>query len=164
MPVAARTPGRVTPVSDFPAPEPRKLLSGRIVALGAIPIAVFCGVYVLARQLLGSDNITAQAWTISLSLLGSIASVFLLSRLIARTIVDEVEALRDGVRAIVQGGEAPDIPTLTPPLEFRTLPGALRVRLAPSVVAPAAAGWRPGVRETVRTLLRIIANRPAIRR
>ena len=54
--------------------------------------------------------------------------------------------------------------TLTPPLEFRTLPGALRVRLAPSVVAPAAAGWRPGVRETVRTLLRIVANRPAIRR
>jgi diguanylate cyclase (GGDEF)-like protein len=104
-------------VSDFPAPEPRKLLSGRIVALGAIPIAVFCGVYVLARQLLGSDNITAQAWTISLSLLGSIASVFLLSRLIARTIVDEIEALRDGVRAIAQGGEAPDIPTLTPPLE-----------------------------------------------
>jgi len=104
-------------VSDFPAPEPRKLLSGRIVALGAIPIAVFCGVYVLARQLLGSDNITAQAWTISLSLLGSIASVFLLSRLVARTIVDEIEALRDGVRAIVQGGEAPDIPTLTPPLE-----------------------------------------------
>jgi diacylglycerol kinase family enzyme len=54
--------------------------------------------------------------------------------------------------------------TFTPPLEFRTLPGALRVRLAPSVVAPAAAGWRPGVRETIRTLLRIIANRPAVRR
>ena len=57
--MAARTPGRVEPVSEFPAPEPRKLLSARIVALGAIPIAVFCGVYVLMRAALGSDNITA---------------------------------------------------------------------------------------------------------
>jgi diacylglycerol kinase family enzyme len=48
---------------------------------------------------------------------------------------------------------------LEPPLRFTTLPGALRVRLAPSVVAPAAARWRPGPRETVMTLLRIIVNR-----
>ncbi|MGE5097469.1 MAG: putative bifunctional diguanylate cyclase/phosphodiesterase [Betaproteobacteria bacterium] len=104
-------------MSDFPEPEPRKVLSGRIVALGAIPIAVFCGVYVLARALLGSDNITAQAWTISLSLVGSIASVFLLSRLIARAIVGEIDSLREGVRAIASGGEAPELPPLTPPLE-----------------------------------------------
>ena len=115
--MATPSPGRVEKAPEFPAPEPRKLLAARIVALGAIPIAVFCGVYVLMRQLLGSENITAQAWTISVSLLGSIASVFLLSRLLAHTIVDEVEALRDGVRAIAQGGEAPDIATLTPPLE-----------------------------------------------
>lgn len=114
--MAAPPPSRVS-APEFPAVEPRKLLSGRIVALGAIPIAVFCAVYVLARQLLGSDNVQAQAWTISVSLVGSIASVFLLSRLISRAIVDEIEALRHGVRSIAQGGEAPDIPTLTPPLE-----------------------------------------------
>jgi diguanylate cyclase (GGDEF)-like protein len=117
--VAAPSPGRVEKAPEFPAPEPRKLLAARIVALGAIPIAVFCGVYVLMRAALGPEvnNITAQAWTISVSLLGSIMSVFLLSRLISRSIVDEIEALRHGVRTIAQGGEAPDIPALTPPLE-----------------------------------------------
>ena len=40
------------------APEPKKLLSGRLVALGAIPIAVFCAVYVLARAFLGVGTVT----------------------------------------------------------------------------------------------------------
>jgi diacylglycerol kinase family enzyme len=49
--------------------------------------------------------------------------------------------------------------TLSPPLEFATLPGALRVRLAPHVVAPAAVGRAPGVTQTVRSLVRIAFGR-----
>jgi diacylglycerol kinase family enzyme len=47
---------------------------------------------------------------------------------------------------------------LEPPLVFTARPGALRVRLARSVVAPAAAG-QPGVLESVLTLLRVMVGR-----
>jgi diacylglycerol kinase family enzyme len=48
---------------------------------------------------------------------------------------------------------------LNPPLEFRTLPGVLRVRLPASTGAPQIVVH--GVRQTVRALLRIAAGHPA---
>jgi diacylglycerol kinase family enzyme len=48
---------------------------------------------------------------------------------------------------------------LKPPLEFRTLPGVLRVRLPASTGAPQIAVH--GVRQTLRALLRVAAGRSA---
>ena len=67
--------------------------------------------------------------------------------------VDSAETVAVGI-----DGEAVQ---LEPPLEFRTLPGALRVRVPRYVVTPAAAGRAPGVGETALALLRILSGRPA---
>jgi diguanylate cyclase (GGDEF)-like protein len=118
MPLDAPGNGRVTnPSPEFPAAEPRKLLAARLVGLGAIPLAVFCAVYLLASKLLGLDTVQAQAWTLSLALAGSVASLFLLGSLAARTVVGEVEAVRDAVRHVAGGGQQPELPELTAPLE-----------------------------------------------
>ena len=106
-PVVAREPQR----------EPRKLLAARLVGLGAIPIAVFCAVYLLVSRLVGLTSIEGQVWTVSLALAGSVASLFLLGNLAARTVVGEVDAVRDAVRHVVSGGDRPELPELTPPLE-----------------------------------------------
>jgi diacylglycerol kinase family enzyme len=50
---------------------------------------------------------------------------------------------------------------LEPPLEFRTLPGALRVRLPPAAAGPPQIAVH-GARQTLRGLLRVAAGRPAI--
>ena len=97
--------------------EPRKLLAARLVGLGAIPIAVFCAVYLVTARLIGLDTAQGQAWTLSLALAGSVASLFLLGSLAARTVVGEVDAVRGALRHVIGGGERPEIPELTPPLE-----------------------------------------------
>jgi diguanylate cyclase (GGDEF)-like protein len=97
--------------------EPRKLLAARLVGLGAIPIAIFCAVYLIGSRLFGLDSAQGQAWTLSVALAGSVLSLFVLGGLAARTVVSEVEAVRSAVRHVVGGGERPDIPELTPPLE-----------------------------------------------
>jgi diguanylate cyclase (GGDEF)-like protein len=103
--------------ADTPAAsEPKKLLSARLVALGAIPIAVFCAVYVLARAFLGVGTVTAQAWTLSMALLAALASLFVLGSLLARVVVGEVEMVREAVRNVA-GGVQPTFPELSPPLE-----------------------------------------------
>jgi diguanylate cyclase (GGDEF)-like protein len=110
--------GRVTATPpDFPATDPRKLLAARLVGLGAIPLAVFCAVYLLASKVLGLDTVQAQAWTLSLALAGSVASLFLLGSLAARTVVGEVDAVREAVRHVAGGGQQPELPELTAPLE-----------------------------------------------
>jgi hypothetical protein len=49
---------------------------------------------------------------------------------------------------------------MAPPLEFVTLPGALRVRLPPTTVGASHTTVRPpGVRRTVVALLRVLAGR-----
>ncbi|MGZ5082276.1 MAG: putative bifunctional diguanylate cyclase/phosphodiesterase [Usitatibacter sp.] len=98
------------------AAEPKKLLSARLVALGAIPIAVFCAVYVLARAFLGVSTVTAQAWTLSMALLAALASLFVLGSLLARVVVGEVEMVREAVRNVA-GCVQPTFPELSPPLE-----------------------------------------------
>lgn len=100
-----------------PPTDTRKILSGRLVALGAIPIAVFCAVYVLARAALGVDTLNTQVWTLSLALAGSVAGLFLLASLAARTVVAEVEAVREALRHVAEGLPQPELPELTPPLE-----------------------------------------------
>jgi len=100
-----------------PAPDTRKLLAARLVGLGAIPIAVFCAVYVLARAFLGVETVTSQAWTLSMALAASVASLFVLGSLAARMAVGEVDAVRDAVRSVAQGGAQPAMPELTLPLE-----------------------------------------------
>jgi diguanylate cyclase (GGDEF)-like protein len=104
-------------MAEAPVSAPRKLLAARLVALGAIPIAVFCAVYVLARAFLGLETVQAHAWVLSLALAASVASLFLLASLASRTVVGEVEAVREAVRHVAQGGVKPELPELTPPLE-----------------------------------------------
>jgi diguanylate cyclase (GGDEF)-like protein len=108
---------KVAAANDETPPEPRKLLAARLVALGAIPIAVFCAVYVLARAFLGLGTVTSQAWVLTMALIGSVASLFLLASLAARAVVGEVEAVREAVRNVAGSGVPPVLPELTPPLE-----------------------------------------------
>jgi diguanylate cyclase (GGDEF)-like protein len=118
MPVAADPgSGLKAPGVEAPPGEPRKLLAARLVALGAIPIAVFCAVYVLARAFLGLETVTQQAWVLTMALIGSVASLFLLASLAARAVVGEVEAVREAVRHVAGSGVPPPLPELTPPLE-----------------------------------------------
>lgn len=105
------------PAAVGAAPEPRKLLAARLVGLGAIPIAVFCAAYLVASRFFGLETAQAQAWTLSVALAGSVASLFLLGHLAARMLVGEVDAVRDAVRHVTAGGELPELPALTPPLE-----------------------------------------------
>ncbi|HEX5128396.1 MAG TPA: EAL domain-containing protein [Usitatibacter sp.] len=101
-----------------PAPaDPRKQLAARLISLGAIPIAVFCAVYVVVWKIVGITGPNAQAWALTLSLAGSFASLVVLASLGSRAVVGEVEAVRDAVRHVASGGEKPELPELTPPLE-----------------------------------------------
>jgi diguanylate cyclase (GGDEF)-like protein len=109
--------GELKPATAEAGHEPRKMLAARLVALGAIPIAIFCAVYVLARAFLGMETIAAQAWILSVALAASVASLFLLGSLAARTVVGEVDAVREAVRNVAAGGVQPEFPELTPPLE-----------------------------------------------
>jgi diguanylate cyclase (GGDEF)-like protein len=100
-----------------PVPEPRKQLAARLFSLGAIPIAVFCAVYLLVAKLIGLDSPNSQAWTLSLALAGSLASLFVLASLGSRAFVGEIDAVRGALNHVVRGGERPELPELTPPLE-----------------------------------------------
>ena len=104
---------------ERPAPpvDARKQLAARLISLGAIPIAVFCAVYVLVWKIVGVGGANAQAWTLTLSLAGSFASLVALASLGSRAVVGEVEAVRDAVHHVASGGEKPELPELTPPLE-----------------------------------------------
>ena len=104
-------------MADASPSDTKKLLAARLVALGAIPIAVFCAVYVLARAFLGIQSVTAQAWTLSMALASSVASLFVLGSLAARMAVGEVDAVRDAVRNVAAGGVQPVMPELTLPLD-----------------------------------------------
>jgi len=104
-------------VNPVKAQEPRRLLAARLVGLGAIPIAVFCAAYLVVARFIGLDTPQHQMWTLSLALAGAVASLFLLGSLAARAVVGEVDAVRDAMRHVVSGGERPELPELTPPLE-----------------------------------------------
>jgi diguanylate cyclase (GGDEF)-like protein len=118
MPLDAPAGERLTPAPATPSPdEPRKRLTGRLIGLGLIPIAVFCAVYLVASRIFGLDSNQGQAWTIATALGGSVASLFLLAALASRAAVGEVDAVREAVRHVAGGGEHPELPELTSPLE-----------------------------------------------
>jgi diguanylate cyclase (GGDEF)-like protein len=104
-------------MDDAPRTEPRKILFGRLFALGAIPTAVFCAVYVLARNFVGLETLQAQVTVLTVALIGAMASLFLLTSLGARAIVGEVDAIRDSMKDLAQTGVHPELPDLTPPLD-----------------------------------------------
>jgi diguanylate cyclase (GGDEF)-like protein len=102
------------------APEPPReelsRLAARLVALGAIPIAAFCGAFALARAVLGTGR-EAEAYTWVVALAVAVGSVFVLARRTARTLGGEVEVMREAVRHAA-GSKAPrDWPELSEPLE-----------------------------------------------
>jgi diguanylate cyclase (GGDEF)-like protein len=121
--------------------DARKQLAARLFGLGAIPILVFCALYLLMAKTVGLESANTQAWTLYVSLAGSVASLFLLTAFGSRAVVGEVEAVRDAVRHVASGGEKPELPELTPPLEelkhevlaltqqFQAQHGALQQRL-----------------------------------
>ncbi|HXF80782.1 MAG TPA: EAL domain-containing protein [Usitatibacter sp.] len=116
-PPAAPAAVAAAPPPEATQPASRKLLAGRLIIFGAIPIAVFCAFFVLMRAFLGLETVQALALTLSISLLASMASLFVLSSLTARTAVGEVDAVRDAVRSVAEGSAEPLLPELTPPLE-----------------------------------------------
>ena len=66
------TPTPVKPRDDeTPIPNPEV----------AIPIAVFCATFILARAFLGMQTATQQGWVITMALIGSLASLFVLASL-----------------------------------------------------------------------------------
>ncbi|MBK6981039.1 MAG: EAL domain-containing protein [Betaproteobacteria bacterium] len=91
-------------------------LAARLVALGAIPIAVFCGAFALGRAVLGVDQ-QGQMWTWMLSLGAAVASVFVLARRTARVFDGEVQVIRQALRHTASGAGGADLPDLDQPLE-----------------------------------------------
>ena len=108
----------LTPAAPAVPPEsPRKLLAARLFALGCIPIAVFCAVFVLMRAVFGTATVNAQAWNLWISLGGSIASLFILASLASHAVVTEVDHVRETMRAGLANAAPPEHPELMPPLE-----------------------------------------------
>jgi diguanylate cyclase (GGDEF)-like protein len=110
--------GRIgIPVSAPPSRrEELSRFSARLVALGAIPIAVFCAAFALARALLGTDQ-QGQMWTWMLALGTAVASVFVLARRTARDLDDDVHVIIAAVRHTAGGSGGTELPDLNPPLE-----------------------------------------------
>ena len=106
----------LTPRSTAPAESPRKLLAARLIALGAIPIAVFCAMFVLMRAVVGTATVNAQAWTLWVSLGASIASLFVLASLASRAVIAEVRYVREALRGPLANAASPEMPELMPPL------------------------------------------------
>jgi diguanylate cyclase (GGDEF)-like protein len=91
-------------------------LAARLVALGAIPIAVFCGAFALARAVFGAGR-EAEAWTWGAALAAAVGSVFVLAHRTARAMGGEVEVMREAVRHAATTTAEGEWPELTPPLE-----------------------------------------------
>ncbi len=103
------------PSPESPRDERRELAS-RIIGLGAIPIAVFCAIFLFARAALGTEA-GGQMWTLILALGGAVIALFPLAALAARAVTGEVQAVAEAVRLVAAGVEEPPLPELTPPLE-----------------------------------------------
>ena len=100
----------------IPPKEELKQLAARLVALGAIPIAVFCGAFAVGRAALGTGQ-QGQMWTWMLALGVAVASVFVLARRTARALDGQVQVIRDAARHAAGGSGGADLPELEPPLE-----------------------------------------------
>src|SRR5260221_14196171 len=103
MSVDARHAGRRLNAPLQAEGSPRKLLAGRLISLGLIPIAVFCAIFVLARAFLGSETNQAQVWTLSIALAASVIGVAVLGSLASRPVMGEVQIIREALRAAAAG-------------------------------------------------------------
>jgi len=112
---------RLSEEAPVPAPPAsdgsRKRLASRLIGLGAIPILVFCGVYLVASRIFGLDSPQGQAYTLVAGLAGAVASLFTLAFLASRAAVGEIDAVREALRHASTGGDEVELPELTPPLE-----------------------------------------------
>jgi len=104
---------REMPPATDPAADLGRLAS-RLVGLGAIPIAVFCGAFVLGRALFGTAQ-AAQAATWILALGAALAAVFLVARRTAAALQSQVEVVREALHGAGHGAAV--LPELEPPLE-----------------------------------------------
>src|SRR6185503_17616163 len=91
LPVDAPAGSRLSEEAPVPAPPAsdgsRKRLASRLIGLGAIPILVFCGVYLVASRIFGLDSPQGQAYTLVAGLAGAVASLFTLAFLASRAAV-----------------------------------------------------------------------------
>src|SRR5207253_2039489 len=78
---------------------------------------VCCAVYLVMAKSFGLEGARSQFITLVVALAGSVARLAALAILGARTLVGEVDAVRDATRHVMTGGENPELPELTPPLE-----------------------------------------------
>jgi diguanylate cyclase (GGDEF)-like protein len=100
-----------------PAQSPRKVLAGRLISLGLIPIAVFCAMFVLVRAMVGNETPNPLAWPLTAGLIAAVLSIFLLGSLTARAVMNEVQTVREALRAAVAGNPPAELPEFIPPLE-----------------------------------------------
>ena len=96
--------------------EERSRLRARLIALGLIPIAIFCAVFVLARSVLGTEP-TAQQWTFVIALVGAVGGVFVLAAHLAGRLVAEIGAVGEAIRQVAAGRDESELPELAAPLE-----------------------------------------------
>jgi diguanylate cyclase (GGDEF)-like protein len=108
----------LTPAAPAAPPEsPRKLLAARLIALGLIPIAVFCAAFVLLRAFIGTQTVGAQAATMWFSLGASVLSLFVLAWLASHAVISEANHVRESLRAGLANATPPEHDELMPPLE-----------------------------------------------
>ena len=108
----------LTPAAPAAPPEsPRKLLAARLIALGLIPIAVFCAAFVLLRAFIGTQTVGAQAATMWFSLGASVLSLFVLAWLASHAVISEANHVRESLRAGLANAAPPEHDELMPPLE-----------------------------------------------
>src|SRR5260221_5597021 len=117
MSVDARHAGRRLNAPLQAEGSPRKMLAGRLISLGLIPIAVFCAIFVLVRAFVGSETNQAQATTMTIALIASVVGVIVLGSLASRAVMGEVQIIREALRAAAAGNPPAELPEFTPPLQ-----------------------------------------------
>jgi diguanylate cyclase (GGDEF)-like protein len=104
-------------VNDSPPPvDDVRRLAARLVALGAIPIAAFCGAFALARVVFGTSQ-QGQMWTWMVSLGFAVGAVFVLARRTSRVLGEQVAVMREALRNASEPGVHAELPELEAPLE-----------------------------------------------
>jgi diguanylate cyclase (GGDEF)-like protein len=119
---AHRDSGELTARPPAPPPaatsaSPRKILTARLFSLGLIPFAIFCAVFILVRAMFRTELTFHVVVLITVALVMSVLSLFLLVSIIARAVMGEVQTLREALRDAVAGNPPTELPEFTPPLE-----------------------------------------------
>jgi diguanylate cyclase (GGDEF)-like protein len=97
------------------AGDERRQLSGKIVGLAIIPIAAFCGVFLLARAGLGLEP-RAQLWTWIAALACAVGVAFLIAGRLARMLSTDLRGMRTAVQALARAESDVGVPEVSMPL------------------------------------------------